>query len=42
MLAGVTVQDVQLLVEAMGFEEDNMTACVGVTAPSPPPGMETR
>ena len=32
-------QDVQLLVEAMGFDENNMTSCVGVTAPTPPPGM---
>lgn len=31
-----------LLVEAMNFEEDNMTTCVGVTAPSPPPGTYVR
>ncbi len=36
----VTVQDIQLLVEALRFEEDNMTACVGITAPEPPPGMK--
>ena len=41
-LKGVTVQDVLLLVEAMNFEEDNMTTCVGVTAPSPPPGTYVR
>jgi hypothetical protein len=34
----VTVQDVRLLVEAMNFVDENMTACVGVTAPNPPPG----
>ena len=27
-----------MLVEAMGFDESNMTSCVGVTAPTPPPG----
>jgi hypothetical protein len=36
----VTVQDVQLLVEAFQFTEENMTACVGVTAASPPDGMK--
>ena len=25
--------------EAMGFDENNMTSCVGVTAPTPPPGV---
>ena len=28
-----------MLVEAMEFEEGNMTSCVGVTAPTPPPGV---
>ena len=36
VLASVTAQDVQQLVEAMGFTEDNMTTCVGITAPRPP------
>ena len=34
------MQDIQLLVDALRFEEDNMTACVGVTAPELPPGMK--
>jgi hypothetical protein len=41
-LNGVTVQDVRLLVEAMNFVDENMTACVGVTAPTPPPGKMMR
>ena len=36
VLASVTAQDVQALVEAMDFTEDNMTACVGVTGATPP------
>ena len=39
VLAGITVQDVQLLVEALNMNEENMTACVGITAPEPPAGM---
>ena len=35
-LSSVTAQDVQQLVEVMGFTEDNMTTCVGITAPRPP------
>ena len=40
VLSSVTVQDVQLLVELFQFHEENMTACVGVTAASPPDGMK--
>jgi predicted Zn-dependent peptidase len=36
VLATVGAQDIQALVEAMGFEEEHMTACVGTTAPEPP------
>jgi predicted Zn-dependent peptidase len=36
VLATVGAQDIQALVEAMGFEEENMTTCVGITAPEPP------
>ena len=39
VLSGVTAQDVQLLVEAMNFTEDNMTTCVGITAAQLPPGL---
>ena len=35
-LQSVTLQDIQLLVDLFKFEEENMTSCVGVTAPSPP------
>ena len=35
-LQSVTLQDIQLLVELFKFDEENMTACVGITAPSPP------
>lgn len=36
VLSSVTVQDIQVLVEIFNFEEDNMSACVGITAPTPP------
>jgi hypothetical protein len=32
VLSGVTVQDVQLLVDVLDFSEENITSCVGVTA----------
>lgn len=35
-LASVTAQDVQFLVDVFRFEENNMTACVGITAPTLP------
>lgn len=37
---GITVQDIQLLVDVLQFDEDSMTSCVGITAPEPPPGMK--
>jgi predicted Zn-dependent peptidase len=36
VLNSVTVQDVQFLLELFHFEEQNMTACVGITAPERP------
>ena len=39
VLASITVQDVQLLVEALGFEDEALTAAVGITSISPPTGM---
>ena len=36
VLQSVTVQDVQGLVELMNFTEENMTTCVGITAPTLP------
>lgn len=39
VLQEITTQDIQFLVDVMSFKEDNMTACVGVTAPEPPAGM---
>ncbi|KAK0329679.1 hypothetical protein LTR94_035820, partial [Friedmanniomyces endolithicus] len=35
----VTVQDVQLLIDLMSFEEESMTVCVGIAAPQPPAEM---
>ena len=35
-LQRVSAQDIALLVEAMEMEENNMTMCVGITAPEPP------
>ena len=40
VLAGITVQDVQQLVEVMGFEESNITSCIGVAAPQQPPARQ--
>ena len=37
MLGAVTVQDIEWLVEQFNFSEENMTACVGITSPAPPP-----
>lgn len=39
VLQEVSMQDIQFLVEVFAFKDDNMTACVGVTAPEPPLGM---
>ena len=39
VLQEVSTQDIQFLVDVMAFTDDNMTACVGVTAPEPPAGM---
>lgn len=39
VLSSVTAQDVQLMVEAMNFTEENMTTCVGITAAQLPPGL---
>jgi predicted Zn-dependent peptidase len=36
VLQGVTVKDVQLLVEVLDLTEDNMTACIGISGPTPP------
>ena len=35
VLAGVTVQDIQLLVEELNFCDENYTSCVGITSPLP-------
>lgn len=40
VLSSVTVQDIQLLVELLQFEEEKMTSCVGVTSPQPPKDMK--
>lgn len=32
----VTVLDVQYLVEVLGFRDENMTVCVGITGPTQP------
>jgi len=40
VVSGITVQDIQLLVDVLQFDEDSMTSCVGITAPEPPPGMK--
>jgi len=40
VLKSVTVQDVQQLVEVLRLQEDNMTACVGITAATAPAGMQ--
>lgn len=36
VLATVAVPDIQYLVDLFGFEESNMTACVGITGAEPP------
>ena len=36
VIAGVTVQDIQLLVEELNFCEENFTSCVGITSPATP------
>lgn len=36
ILSKVTLSDVQLLVDAMKFNEDSMTSCIGITSPQPP------
>ena len=33
VLANISVKDVQLLVELLDFTDDNMTACIGISAP---------
>lgn len=40
VISGVTLQDIQMLVEAFQFDESNMTSCVGITAPNPPASMQ--
>lgn len=40
VLLSLTVQDIQLLVECLLFDESDMTACVGISAPNLPPGMQ--
>ena len=42
VLSAITVQDIQLLVQAFNFEEENMTACVGIASPQPPNTMQQR
>eukprot|EP00607_Mallomonas_marina_P007369 CAMPEP_0182419444 /NCGR_PEP_ID=MMETSP1167-20130531/3899_1 /TAXON_ID=2988 /ORGANISM="Mallomonas Sp, Strain CCMP3275" /LENGTH=1078 /DNA_ID=CAMNT_0024594381 /DNA_START=315 /DNA_END=3551 /DNA_ORIENTATION=+ len=39
VLAGITVQDIHRLMEVLVFDEREMTACVGISSPSPPPEM---
>jgi len=39
VLGEITVQDIQLLVKVLGFEEEKMTVCVGIASPNCPPGM---
>lgn len=41
VVAGVTVEDIKLLVDILRFEEDSMTSCVGITAPEPPAAMKS-
>ncbi len=36
VLKDVTCEDIQLLVAALGFHEENMTTCIAVTSPNPP------
>jgi len=39
ILSDITVQDIQALVKLFGFQEDNMTVCVGIASPECPAGM---
>jgi predicted Zn-dependent peptidase len=39
VIAAITVQDIQLLVDMLNLEEDNMTTCVAITSPQPPRKM---
>lgn len=36
VLSGITVQDIQYLVEIFGFSDDNMTSCIGIASPKNP------
>eukprot|EP01035_Chromulina_nebulosa_P019847 gene19847-25796_t len=36
VINGITVQDIQLLVEVLNFDESNMTTCIGIASPNPP------
>jgi len=36
VLKSVVVEDIHMLVEALNFNEDNMTTCVAITSPNPP------
>jgi predicted Zn-dependent peptidase len=38
VLSGMTVQDIQYLVEIFNFDEANMTACIGIASPKNPSG----
>jgi predicted Zn-dependent peptidase len=39
VLASITIQDAQLLVERLGFTDDDLTACVGIASATPPDVM---
>ena len=41
VVAGITVQDVQLLVDELNFCDENFTTCVGITSPAPNPGTDS-
>lgn len=36
ILSKVALSDVQLLVDALKFDENSMTSCIGITSPQPP------
>lgn len=40
VLKSISVEDVQLLVSALNFDENNMTTCVAITSPNPPTNMK--
>jgi hypothetical protein len=42
-VSSISIQDIQLLVEVMGFDqEDSQTACIGIASPNPPSSISNK